>query len=390
LNRLETDNGDIEFTEHTEEPSEYSGYFWTVYPKQTVNFMSMTPITQGTETLYVTNYHALGASSPYKPNTIWIRPVTTLRANQTSTETETATAQDVIVDEALLSSSGSNIPVHGWTAVTNMYCLDPRQNAYIGTWRSFPDGYTWQEPYIRSTNLTAVSELPFIHNNRPFSSIGEIGDIYGSYSRHASLDTTAYPAGTRFYDTITFSTRSGAALLDVFTIHPTNAPMHGLVQANTQQRPVVKALLSDVAVGWTNSVDTEGQRLLRDLDPEIENWADVYTDALTNAPYSMGWRSFADMLPNLSTNRMLRTENVWGGNELHPMHDYTEDALRGLVDKVSFRQNIFVIIVAAQTLSPASTPTHDIVLADQRAAVTVIRDAYTGRWTIHSWTWLTE
>jgi len=77
-------------------------------------------------------------------------------------------------------------------------------------------------------------------------------------------------------------------------------------------------------------------------------------------------------------------------NRRHPIRDDTEAALRGLIDKVSFRQNIFVIIVAAQTLSPASSESHPIVLSDQRAAVTVIRDAYTGRWTVHSWQWLTE
>jgi hypothetical protein len=47
-------------------------------------------------------------------------------------------------------------------------------------------------------------------------------------------------------------------------------------------------------------------------------------------------------------------------------------------------------VIAAQTLSPASTPSRPVVLADQRAAVTVIRDAFTGRWTIHDWRWLTE
>ena len=46
--------------------------------------------------------------------------------------------------------------------------------------------------------------------------------------------------------------------------------------------------------------------------------------------------------------------------------------------------------MAAQALSPASTQNRPVVLADQRAAVTVIRDAYTGRWTIHAWHWLTE
>ena len=37
--------------------------------------------------------------------------------------------------------------------------------------------------------------------------------------------------------------------------------------------------------------------------------------------------------------------------QVHSLHDYAEDVVRGLIDKVSFRQNIFVIVVAAQALS---------------------------------------
>ena len=100
------------------------------------------------------------------------------------------------------------------------------------------------------------------------------------------------------------------------------------------------------------------------------------------------------MLPELSTNAMTHlsldfASKKESGNRYY-QHDYIEDVMRGIVDKVSFRQNIYVIIVAAQTLSPASTTDSPVVLAEQRAAVTVIRDAYTGRWMIHSWVWLTE
>ena len=99
------------------------------------------------------------------------------------------------------------------------------------------------------------------------------------------------------------------------------------------------------------------------------------------------------MLPDLSTNALLNSVGpapVQAAGDSPGVYDYLEDVMRGLIDKVSFRQNIFVVVVAAQTLSPASTDEHPIVLADQRAAVTVIRDAFTGRWAIHDWTWLTE
>ena len=393
----------------------FQGVFWTVYPKQTVSFRKVIEeqkdesgnVTQPA----TTNYYELGDDQlTGKPNTIWVRPAVTIlpiRGNEDTSAApangEDATSTDVIVDESLLThvkdkinvGSGTRVdasgPVWGWSIVTNLCIPDPRRNAYAKDWKSFDESW---ESVINTTNLnTGVSELPFIHFNQPLSSIGDIGHIYASYEpRTATEGGSSLPLDQqRNYDTLTFATRSGAALLDIFTLHPTNAPTRGLVQANTQQRPVIKALLSDVKVGWTNSLASDGEKLLRDIDAKLERWPEVYTDALTNSPYSMGWRSFADMLPDLSTNATLRTKNVWvSGSNLHPMHDYTEDALRGIVDKVSFRQNIFVIIVAAQALSPASTQNRPVVLADQRAAVTVLRDAYTGRWTIHSWTWLTE
>lgn len=371
----------------------FQGYFWTVYPKQTVSFMEATKevtdnqgkITQPAST----NYHALGKTMPghSTPNTIWIRPAVTIRQETKNSATGQTGIEDVIVDEALLTHDNDNaVPVWGWTAVTNLCIPDPRKNAYARDWRAFPDGKRWDDlDVLNTTNLnTDVHELPFIHFDSPFTTIGDIGHIYADYER----SDKPLANRQREYDTLTFSTRSGAALLDIFTITPTNGPKRGLIQANSQHSPVIKTLLTDVRIGWTNAIGSSGQELLN--RESKKSWTEVYSDALTNAPYSMGWRSFADMLPSLSTNETLKTENVWAGAALHPMHDYTEDVLRGLVDKVSFRQNVFVIIVAAQALSPASTPNRPVVLADQRAAVTVLRDAYTGRWTVHDWTWLTE
>lgn len=381
-------------------PSDFRGYFWTVYPKQTVSFEEIIEeLTDENGTVTqpaVTNYHALGSVMNGQVNTVWLRPAVTVRRDMGGAESEENIAEsDIIVDEALLTRGDEyEIPVWGWTSVTNLCIPDPRNNAYARDWRGFPEPW---ENVINTADLnTGVRELPFIHFNQPLSSIGEIGHVYASYRDQAQADgDDAEDTPQRAYDTLTFSTRSGAALLDIFTLSPTNAPRRGLVQANTPHAPVVQALLADIPVGWTNllqggSTDTSGWKTLHSTPDRVESLSDVYLNALTEAPYSMGWRSFADMLPSVSTNKILTQQSVWSDTNLHPMHDYTEDVLRGLADKVSFRQNIFVIVVAAQTLSPASTTTRPIVLADQRAAVTVIRDAYTGRWVIHSWVWLTD
>ena len=396
---LTTETGDFldsESVVRISKEQDQFGLYWMVYPKKTVSFPEVSETRPMAEAenpdaplLVTTNYCVLGSKEAYK---LWLRPVVTV--NQTVDELPS----DVIVDEALLVKKGDS--VQGWHSITNLSVADPRNNAYATAWSSFALE-DWKT-YVATTNLsTRVSEYPFMVFDTGFTTIGDIGHIYASRAYAADSAQSAAPASAEGEastasavprcDTISFTARSGAALLDIFTIHPTNAPMRGLVQANTLQRPVLQTLLSDVTVGWTNSIDTaQGLHLLRDLDSKLDGWSDIYTDALINTPHNMGWRSFADMLPNLSTNELLHTKNVWSGSALHPMHDYTEDVMRGLVDKVSFRQNIFVIIVAAQALSPASTETRPTVLSDQRAAVSVIRDAYTGRWVIHSWQWLTE
>lgn len=391
------------------------GTYWTVYPKRVVSFPEITITTPadptaGTEEIAVTNYYALGSKSDYR---VWMRPVVTINTNGAQER-----ATDRIVDEALLDGD----TVRGWNAVTNLYVSDPRHNAYADYWlpntrypagtrpaenrpqvEPFPD---W-DAVIGTTNLsTEVTEYPFIHLNRPLDSIGEIGHVYASPDRlrltrmeNAEPAHSSSDAETPLHDTISFATRPGAALLDLFTLHaaPSNLPPHqtgvpwrGLVQANTDHPSVVETLFSFGTLGWTNATDTSFLSDLSDSS-DLSDWSDAYLDALTNAPPAgIGWRSFADMLPAIATNELLRLSFTppFAGDA--PAHDWIEDAVRHLPDRVSFRQNIFVVVIAAQTLSPVSTASRPVVLADQRAAVTVIRDAFTGRWTIHDWRWLTE
>ena len=379
---------------------DFQGYFWTVYPKQTVNFMVVEEIKdpQNADTVIevVTNYYALG--DPNFPGdtrpTIWVRPVTTVRPDDSSYE------EDQIVDEALLTYP-DGLKVLGFTSVTNLYAPDPRRNAYYTQWRGFPTEKEWTGESIRSTNLTAVCELPFIHTDRPMEKIGEIGNLFASYLVSNKPEEEEEGKRDR-YDTITFSTRAGASLLDVFTVSPTNdLPIRGLVQANTPHDIVVQALLSDVRPGWTNAWDgvsaenESGTLPTFDTNAKLrENWAQVYREALTNRLDNAGWRCFADMMPELLTNRFSEAEGKanqmkepWADAnvQLHTMHDYDEDVAAALIDKLSFRQNVLTVIVAAQTLATGSTPAHPVVLSEQRAAVTILRDAYTGRWAITSW-----
>jgi len=387
------------------------GTYITVYPRKTVSFPVITEEkvddSPDSETVAVTNYYALGSRSEF---VLYFRPVVTLDDQEgislTATSTANGTPVDVLDEALLVRDNGGNVfPFH---SVTNLCVADPRHNAYAAYWRGFPNSSYANEPHdwdqaVGTTNLnTEVNEYPFIHLNRPLTSIGEIGHVYTSPDRlgllTGSVGVPPATVGQALHDTISFASRPGAALIDLFTVHATpsnlppwqtGVPWRGLVQANTIHPSVAETLFSFGTLGWTNAISADFLSDLSDAS-DLSDWSDAYLDALTNTqPAGIGWRSFADMLPAISTNQLLRSTFEPPVNDA-PAHDWVEDALRHLPDRVSFRQNIFVIIVAAQALSPASTPSRPVVLADQRAAVTVIRDAYTGRWGIHSWTWLTE
>ena len=370
------------------------GRYWTVYPKKTVAFPEITIIeadqSVSGQREVITNYIALGKNG----NRLWLQPTVTINTNRS-----TAMSGDAIVDEALLTRGGES--VQGWSAVTNLSIADPRHNAYAAFWRPVHSLSAWKDELGTTNRSTEVTEYPFIQLNTPLHSIADLGHVYTSPDRlrltHTFLlgNATASPDlndKLPRHDTIAFVSRSGAGLLDVFTIHPTNRPpWRGLVQANTHHEPVIQTLFSFGKLGWTNTTEG-GKSFLSDLSDvsDLSDWSDAFRDALANTPPTgIGWRSFADMLPAISTNELLRTSFTPPFNDA-PAHDWIEDAVRHLPDLVSFRQNIFVIVIAAQTLSPASTPSRPVVLADQRAAVTVIRDAFTGRWTVHDWRWLTE
>jgi hypothetical protein len=381
-------------------PEEFQGIFWTIYPKQTVDFKEVTPETDsnGQPTgLMVTNYCAIGSKDDYR---VWVRPVITLGdANGTGASEGALEGEPDIVDEALLTSGGEKVSVHAWGSLLNnemgvLCALDPRRNAWENEWTNIVDtAFRWEEPYIATTNYSSVCELPFIQYDKPFSTIGDIGQVYASYNRDRNANRNVV-RGERDYDTVTFSTRSGAALLDIFTVTPTNGPCRGLVQANTTHLPVLDLLTSSWRAGWTNELGgTSGAEIYFKDDAALRaDWADAYVNAVTNAPYDMGWRSFADMLPALccTTNEYALDHDLWRGKQLHPLHDYTEDAVRGVVDQLSFRQSVYQIVLAVQAMSPVSTDEHPVVLSEQRALVTVFRDTYTGRWTVADWRWLSR
>ncbi|MCL1919860.1 MAG: hypothetical protein FWG50_02095 [Kiritimatiellaeota bacterium] len=449
------------------------GVYWTVYPKMYQCFENHEIVNvqdeEGKETGEAkTNYIwlAIGDTRDGEQCRVWVNPAVAIEGDVRDRHfgnervghvyLDGGDEAGVIVDEALLSLDRANLEfLPMWWNATG-YCTvpEPRHNAWWHQWErrqtfDMPPadpgdggdgddgGGTGDAPpaLVSPRDVMrygvpddtpdmeyswAVKELPFIQIGTPFRSIGEIGHVHYPYrsprvyGEDGALDITASDRDRNArlaYDTATFTTRSGAALLDLFAVAPTNSPKYGLVQANTQMPQTILTLFSDIHIGWTNVLDAETSptRIPLKESVDMDDMAKFYADAVLTAPFTMGWHTFADMMPGLLSSNifegtvsedLLDLKNALDlarielderlRENFHPRHDYMEDIVRGLIDKVSFRQNVYMLIVAAQTLSRSSTPAKPIVLADQRALVTVIRDAWTGRWVIRDWKWLTE
>jgi hypothetical protein len=392
------------------------------------------------ETLYRIKFMQLGGARK-----MWVRPLVAVQEPGSYGLEENDYHE--AVDEALLvRESDADISVVTWppkedAAVKSsgqserfwsLSVADPRDNAW---WRSDATGdVKWRaaRPTFGAANartgdelegeiadegagysddIPGVAELPFIHADAPLRSIGELGYVTADLDRAVKAQNKERHARDRngkpvVRDTIDFSTVAGAALLDRFTAASTNGPTRGLVHADTPYPAIIAKLIENAPLGWTNSsaqaaYDPAAHLFALSSGQGLEDVTASWTNALLKAfdpawDHSRsglpGWRSFAEMLPDIYTNAERLAGAKLASLDADPFyrHDLVEDALRSLAEKVSFRQNIYVVVVAAQALSPASTESSPFVLSDQRAAVTVLRDAFTGRWMIYNWVWLTE
>jgi hypothetical protein len=283
-------------------------------------------------------------------------------------DTNTTPAVYVCVDEALLvSPTGSdnvdiidnfdNIDILKWTTPGSWQARNPFFNLLV------TNGVFGRPPTLWTTNsnLDSGFESPLFHLNRPMLSAGELGYL-----------GLAQP-GT---GTVSLATAEGAALLDRFTTLPANRvekASASRIQPNSPYPEVIAEL-------FRNPVFS---RPIDDADiPQPETLTNAWFEARaawTNAYPNASWNTFEELLPAIASTLSATNDP-----------QQVEDLLRGVADQTTFRQNLYVIIVAAQRLSPPIGTAAQRVLADQRAAITVIRDAYTGRWAIHDWCPLTE
>jgi hypothetical protein len=266
------------------------------------------------------------------------------------------------VDEALLKN-GSVVP---WTQPRCYQFNDPRANHDLAN-AIFADAPL---SALGTTNSNcSIPSLPLVHANAPMQSAGELRHIYAPGLSGGRID---------------FTTAMGGACRDRFTVQPTNTPTYGLFQANTPYANIWQAILCDVPIGWTNAIVPDFRRTLGTDRLLLEPLAASLAGALTNSG-QRGTTCFEALYPLLGST-LLTTLSQTNSTEISmDARAVCGDILAGIADRVSFRQNSYLIIVCGQRLSPLGR-----VLADQRAAITIVRDAYTGRWVVDHLLWLTE
>ena len=279
-----------------------------------------------------------------------------------------------------------------YTTVTNTFAVsvaDPRWNGRVEYWQDQPETLgAINEAF--SENVAMFQGLPILHRDGPMKTIGEIGYL-GTATPWQSLNLFAPPA---------------AKLLDFWTV---NAPgsndvqwSQGRIHALTEYPAAIRAMFADTRFG-TNRFNEVN------LDKPTEYAAVEYPlvlDALTNAllavrggfwvpltsqpamtnatlPFTewvpklaphvaTAWQGYAD--PSDPTDPSNPASPGIPGYDL-PGHDLIEDLIRDLPDRVTWRQNLILIFVRAQTLAPNGR-----VTADSGAAALMVRDSYTGLW----------
>jgi hypothetical protein len=278
---------------------------------------------------------------------------------------------------------------------------DPRRNGHRDNWESY-EGITYRESaegeqsytctLSGATNAicnpwhTYAQGLPIVHFNGPATRAGDIGYIYEPYSSFDNGDTIrtntwqsiclADERNTASHSSFAFS--AGSAL-ELFTARcATNRSVRGLVSASSPYPAVWDALLADAEIG-------HGLQRTRLPDSAIE-WMTNVVGEIQHAMYDtesipIGVGDFcmaAGNAPSYKTipEKFLSGEDVWHwqgsvGNEIK------EDILRDLSERLSFRQQLFLLVIDVRVTTPALS-----VRAERRAIVLIVRDAYTGAWRV--------
>jgi len=220
---------------------------------------------------------------------------------------------------------------------------DPRCNGDPSFWVVTPSTMGYMNTNCNPWGPTGQG-LPIFFANGPMRSIGEIGHVF-----------TGVP-----WETIDLLSTNGARLIDTLTTRVCEGSTRGLLNINTRQRDVLATLFAGATIGVTNS-DISTNRFI-----DIDNGElDALVDSFPALPTMDNFEDYLSDMGNLE----------WKPDGIHTNKELKEDVFRGTLDLITFRQNLFTVIVAAQAFGPdGRTP-----VAERRAVAIVFRDAYTGK-----------
>lgn len=264
---------------------------------------------------------------------------------------------------------------------------DPRRNGRPSAWRrDSVDAPGWLTLGTTNANCnpwqTRYSQgLPLVHFNGPLRTAGDIGFIANTTTSVWESICLADDRNMRLDADLNAIFVRGS-VLDFFTTRATNAPVRNRMHYGSPWTNVVRAVMADVTFGWTAPVlDWMTASYLNS-----RHAVQVYTNDFIHGgitPTTLGEMAFGLGLSDLYADGP--DELSWEPSRGSVGDDIKEEMIRGLAERISFRQNLFVIVVTGQTLTPAGR-----VAADQRAVVTVAADAFSGQWHVLNWHWLTE
>lgn len=209
------------------------------------------------------------------------------------------------------------------------------------------------------TSATISTGLPVYVPNRPMKNIGELGYVW-----------TGEP-----WRTLDLTQTNIATLLDRLTVRSTPTARRGLLSVSSTNALAWETMFSRIPFGITNVPGSSY------AGTTTVATATAFADYM--ARRSDFSRTFSDLLPFIGaspcyTNPFPEIPNVSA--------DLKEDVLRGIVELVSFRHQLYLVMLAVQPLAADGlTPT-----AERRAMALVWRDGYTGQYFVRNFRWIVE
>jgi len=253
------------------------------------------------------------------------------------------------------------------------------------------------------------SGLPLVCRNGPMVNIGELGHIFRSNLDDEdnqgdfwwrTIDLMHYDEGGALLDWMTVrywtnepgSVAEGSRLYD-WSARRAGVPNYGLFAINSKQTNAIRGIFENLMIGYTNELSANTYKL---DDAYVKDLATLIIS--NSSSYGPGFISFRSMWqatapsvnPDDSGGPLAKkfreaAKNAVGAPVGGLKGDiFLEDPFRRICEMITFRQNIFGVIITAQAFGGDG----ETVVGEKRALVTIYRDAYTGQYFIRSLKWL--